>query len=136
MNTLPFDSTAIDYSKRIQSGHAPLSRLRLTVVGTSGARHVFNLYTFSPFFEPQPRHYFSPCGRFIVMKHFAYVNGEKCYTGQFAVYYRGNEIPAERFVIRQAIRESNGRQSAAYKRTRGSDPSVTEAMRRTAMQQA
>jgi hypothetical protein len=133
---LSFDPAAIDYSKRIQSGHAPLSRLRLTVVGKSGARHQFNVYTFSPFFEPQPRHYFTPCGRFVITRHVSEIDGVKHYTGQFAVFYNGVEIPPERFAIRQAIRESNGRQSAAYKRTRGADPSVTEAMRRTAMQQA
>ena len=138
MKNLPFDSAAIDYTSRIQQGRAPLSRFRLTVVGQSGERHRFSLHVFAPYFEKEPRHYFTPCGRFVMMRHRVVLPGDDTATtidGQYHVFYRGVAIPEHRYAITTAIREKGVKQTAQYKRTGGLDPSVTEAMRETARQQ-
>lgn len=140
---LPFDPLAIDYSKRIQTGIAPLSSLRITLVGSSGNRYLFNLYTFAPYFEPQPRHTFSPCGRVIVLRHRTVTGYDSetfapiyTYSGQYHVFYNGNAVPDDRYAIRTAIRESHARKPSRYKQSRGRDDSVNDAMRESAMQQA
>lgn len=120
MNSLPFDPAAIDYASRIQHGRAPLSPIRLTIVGKSGQRHVFNTYVFSPYFEPQPRHYFTACGRFVVMRQRVELGDETITVGnQFHVFYHGVPVPEERYAIRTSIREKKARTISQYKHTRG-----------------
>jgi hypothetical protein len=128
MNSLPFDPSTIDYATRVQLGRAPLSPIRLTVVGKSGARHVFNTYTFSPYFEKEPRHFFTLCGRFIIMRQRVEIGDETITVGnQYHVFYNGMPVPEERYAIRTAIREGKARQAARYKQSRGRDDTVLTA---------
>ena len=100
---------------------AKLSAVRLIVAGKSGATHLFNLYTYAPFFdEPFPRHLFSPCGRFTAFPIKTEIDGEKMTTpGQYHVYYNGNPVPEDRYSFRLNQREKQYRAPSAYKHTRG-----------------
>lgn len=120
---LPFAAPSLKtLQTRIQRGFAPVARLRLTVVGKSGARHTFILHTYTPFFEPTPRHYFTPCGRFIVLRHGAEIDGETIRAGeQYTVYYRGEAIPDDRYALRTTIKPRR-RPRAAHKQTLGRLP--------------
>jgi hypothetical protein len=130
MMNLPFDPAKLNYAARINPPYNPqtgkkaeparLSRLRVTLIGASGARHLFNLYTYNPIFEPTPRHFFSECGRVIVMRQRVTLPGDERATttpGQYFVFFRGNRVPEERYLIRETIRESKPRVKARDKRS-------------------
>lgn len=124
---LPFDPATLDYSKRIigteKMPPAPLSNLRFTLVGKSGTRYSFNLYTYAPYFEETPRHLFSPCGRLIVLRHRVALDDETTVSvpGQFHVFFNGHAVPAERYAFRVAQRERAAKRTSAYRRTYGRD---------------
>lgn len=141
MQTLPFDPSRIEYAKRIEreKSPAPSSALSVTLIGLSGALHDFNLYTFAPFFESQPRHLFSRCGRVIVMRQRVFLNSddEKPVTmpDQFHVFYKSNRVPELRYTLRTMRKPKQYRAPARHKQSCGRDDTLSNALRETARQQ-
>lgn len=142
MMNLPFDPAKLNYAARInppvneRTGKRPepakLSRIRVTLIGQSGARHLFNLYTYNPIFEPTPRHFFSECGRVIVMRNRVELpDHEKAVIvpDQYFVFFRGNRVPEERYMLRTVIRETKARTHSAFKQTRGAAENIAQAER-------
>lgn len=138
MHTLPFDHTKIDYNQRIirEKNPAPLSRVRITLFGKSGNPYQFNLYTFAPCFEKEPRHLFSSCGRVIVMRNrvdLAAADADEAdivtIPGQYFVFFNGNRVPEDRYIVRERMRERGGKRTSAWKQTRGAAENIAAADR-------
>lgn len=119
---LPFAAVSKrEYDRRIQKNLAPVAALRLTIVGKSGFRHHFVLHTFAPMiWDKAPRHLYTPCGRFIVLRNRVELDDETTVcTDQFAVYYNGESIAEERFAIRHTMRAKQYKPASAAKQSHG-----------------
>ena len=145
MQHLPFDPSVLDYPALLigTEKREPMrtSTQMLTVVGLSGTRYSVILYTYVPLmFDPIPRHLFSRCGRFILMRHKTRIAREtviahqrvtlteSVHTGQFHVFFRGVPMPEDRYALRTKPRSNAARILAAYKHGTGTEAGV-EALR-------